>query len=404
VFRAPAHEVGFGIIGAGNIALIHGKALAALADSGIRLRAFLGRNPARVEKLAAQFEAEALTDAQKFFARPDIQAVTICTPSGTHAELGRMAAAAGKHVLVEKPIDVNLRNARALIAACQRHRVRLGVVLQSRFLPAVRLIKKAVERGRLGRLHVVDAYVKWYRTREYYAAASWRGTKALDGGGALINQAIHTVDLAQYFAGRATWVSGLTARKQHPQIEAEDTALALVRYEGGAAGVIEATTSLYPGFSRRVELHGERGSIVLDGNDISFWKLSDTGEEEEELERLRAGLSEGDLGAGTPAGAPGNGQAGSNGRADHRNGRDRSNAASDPMALDLYGHQRQIEDFVGAIREDRAPVVDGPESLKALEIVLAVYRSAELGRPVELASPESKPAGAGRQSEAQDEA
>jgi UDP-N-acetyl-2-amino-2-deoxyglucuronate dehydrogenase len=394
VFRAPVHEVGFGIIGAGNIALIHGKALAALADQGIRLRAFLGRNPARVQKLAAQFEAEALTDAHKFFARPDIQAVTICTPSGTHAELGRMAAAAGKHVLAEKPIDVSLRNARALITACQRHRVRLGVVLQSRFLPAVRLIKQAVERGRLGRLHVVDAYVKWYRTREYYTAAPWRGTKALDGGGALINQAIHTVDLAQYFAGRATWVSGLTARKQHPQIEAEDTALALVRYQGGAAGVIEATTSLYPGFSRRVELHGERGSIVLDGNDISFWKLIDTGEEEEELERLRAGSTDG-------AGA---GRAGSNGRVHHGNGRDRTSAASDPMALDLYGHQRQIEDFVGAIREDRAPVVDGPEALKALEIVLAVYRSAELGRPVELAVPERKPGRAGRRSEAHDEA
>ncbi len=356
--RAPAAEIGFGVIGAGNIAGIHGKALAALSGSGIRLRAFLGRNPGRVQKLAAQFEAEALTDAGQFFARPDIQAVTICTPSGTHADLGRLAAAAGKHVLVEKPIDVNMRQARSLIAACQSHRVRLGVILQSRFLPAVQLIKRAVTRGRLGRLHVVDAYVKWHRSRDYYTAAPWRGTKSLDGGGALINQAIHTVDLVQHFAGPATWVSGLTARKQHPQIEAEDTALALVRYDSGAAGVIEATTSLYPGFSRRVELHGERGSIILDGNDISFWKLIDSGEEEAELEVLRA------------------------------RGRDDSNAASDPLALDVSAHQRQIEDFVAAIREGRAPVVDGPESLKALEIVLAVYRSAELGRPVDLPAPD----------------
>jgi UDP-N-acetyl-2-amino-2-deoxyglucuronate dehydrogenase len=375
MFRAPAQEVGFGVIGAGNIAGIHGKALVALADSGVRLRAFLGRNPARVQKLAAQFEAEALTDAQAFFARPDIQAVTICTPSGTHAELGRLAAAAGKHVLVEKPIDVSLRQARSLIAACQRHGVRLGVVLQSRFLPAVQLIKKTIARGRLGRLHVVDAYVKWYRSKDYYQAAPWRGTKALDGGGALINQAIHTVDLVQHFAGPATWVSGLTARKQHPQIEAEDTALALVRYESGAAGVIEATTSLFPGFSRRVEVHGERGSIVLDGNDISFWQLSDSGEEELELERLRGGP--------TASAAVANGAANKNGG---------SNAASDPMALDVMGHQRQIADFVAAIREDRAPAVDGPESLKALEIVLAVYRSAELGRPVELPLTEAKPA------------
>jgi UDP-N-acetyl-2-amino-2-deoxyglucuronate dehydrogenase len=383
--RPPAHEIGFGVIGAGNIAGIHGKALVALGGSGVRLRAFLGRSPGRLQKLAAQFEAEALTDAAELFARPDIQAVTICTPSGTHAEIGRLAAAAGKHVLVEKPIDVNLRQARSLIAACQRHDVRLGVILQSRFLPAVQLIKKAVARGRLGRLHVVDGYVKWYRSRDYYEGAPWRGTKALDGGGALINQAIHTVDLVQHFAGQATWVSGMTARKQHPQIEAEDTALALVRYESGAAGVIEATTSLYPGFSRRVELHGERGSIVLDGNDISLWKLTDSGEEEEELEQLRAG--------GAPA--PGVAAAG-------QNGSRRLNAASDPMALDISGHERQIADFVAAIREGRAPVVDGPESLKALEIVLAVYRSAELGRPVELPLPEGK--GQRAPAQAQDEA
>jgi UDP-N-acetyl-2-amino-2-deoxyglucuronate dehydrogenase len=373
--RPPAHEIGFGVIGAGNIAGIHGRAMAALAGTGVRLRAFLGRSPARVQKLAAQFEAEAFTDAAAFLARPDITAVSICTPSGTHAELGRMAAAAGKHVLVEKPIDVNLRQARSLIAACQRHDVRLGVILQSRFQPAVQLIKKAVSRGRLGRLHVVDGYVKWYRNREYYLGAPWRGTKALDGGGALINQAIHTVDLVQHFAGPATWVSGMTARKQHPQIEAEDTALALVRYESGAAGVLEATTSLYPGFSRRVELHGERGSIILDGNDIAFWKLTDSGEEEEELERLRAGVLPG------PAAKEGGQNGASNGRL---------NAASDPMALDILGHQRQIEDFVEAIRDRRAPAVDGPESLKALEIVLAVYRSAELGRAVELPLVEGK--------------
>jgi predicted dehydrogenase len=355
MFRGPSREIGFGVIGAGNIALIHCRALAALAEQGIQPKAVLSRSPGRAQKLAAQFGMDALTDADRFFARPDIQAVTICTPSGTHAELGRRAAAAGKHVLVEKPIDVTLAAARSLIAACSKHRVRLGVVLQSRFLPAVQLIRRAIARGRLGRLHVVDAYVKWFRSREYYTSAPWRGTRALDGGGALINQGIHTVDLAQHFAGAATWVSGLTARRQHPQIEAEDTALALVRYESGAAGVIEATTSLYPGFSRRVEVHGERGSIVLDGNDISLWNLVERDEEEAELERLR-----------------------------DRKGKDGSNGASDPMALDVIGHQRQIEDFVGAVREGRSPVVDGAEACKALEIVLAVYQSADLGHPVEL--------------------
>ena len=166
------------------------------------------------------------------------------------------------------------------------------------------------------------------------------------------------MDLAQHFAGAATWVSGLTARRQHPQIEAEDTALALVRYESGAAGVIEATTSLYPGFSRRVEVHGERGSIVLDGNDISLWNLL-------HATRRRWSWS----GCATKA------------------RQRRLNGASDPMALDVIGHQRQIEDFVAALREGRSPAVDGAEDCKALEIVLAVYQSADLGHPVELPLP-----------------
>lgn len=354
----PAEQhgpIGIGIVGAGNIAQLQAQAIAAMdAGLGVKLRAVLGKSADRAAALAGRFGAEGVTDAAAFFARPDIQLVSICTPSGTHADLGMQAAAAGKHVIVEKPIDVTLERARALVVACDQHRVRLGVIFQSRFVPAVALIKRAIDGGRLGRLYVVDAYVKWFRTRQYYEAAAWRGTRALDGGGALINQAIHTVDLAQHFAGPAASVYGHTDRKHHPYIESEDTALALVRYRSGAAGVIEATTSLAPGFSRRVEIHGERGSIVLEGNDITVWKLEGTGEEEPELERLR-GLT-----------------------------RDASDGAANPMNLDITAHQRQLEDFVAAVRAGRAPAVDGREALKALEIVLAVYRSAELGQPVDL--------------------
>lgn len=353
-----ATQVGFGIIGAGNIAQIHAQALATMAavapNNGPKLRAFLATTPGRANALAARFGADAMTDPAAFFARSDIQVVTICTPSGTHAELGAQAAAAGKHVIVEKPIDVTLSAARALIDACDRHKVRLGAIFQSRFLPAVGLIKRALERGRLGRLYLVDAYVKWYRAPSYYQAALWRGTQALDGGGALINQAIHTVDLAQFFAGPAASVFGHTDRKHHLGIEAEDTALAIVRYRSGASGVIEATTSVSPGFARRVEIHGERGSIVLDGNDIAVWQLQGRDEEEVELERLR-GLA-----------------------------KDSSDGASDPTKLDVAGHRHQFEDFLAALREGRPPVIDGRESLPALEIVLAVYQSAKSGEKVEL--------------------
>jgi UDP-N-acetyl-2-amino-2-deoxyglucuronate dehydrogenase len=351
-----AEQIGIGIIGAGNIALIHAQAIATLGGQNVRLRAVLGKNRERAEKLASQFGAQAFTDAAAMLERSDIQVVTICTPSGTHADLGLQAAAAGKHVMVEKPIDVTMERARALVVGCEQHRVRLGVIFQSRFLPAVSLIKQAIERGRLGKLYVVDAYVKWFRNRAYYQAAAWRGTKALDGGGALINQGIHTVDLAQHFAGPAASIYGIAERKHHPYIEGEDTALALVKYRGGAAGVIEATTSLAPGFSRRVEVHGEKGSIVLDGNDITVWQLEGQNDDVEEAMLARLRLEQ----------------------------RDTSDGASNPMNLDISAHQRQLEDFVGAVRDGRAPAVDGREALKALEIVLGVYRSAETGQPVDL--------------------
>jgi predicted dehydrogenase len=216
----------------------------------------------------------------------------------------------------------------------------------------VALLRRAIERGRLGRLFVADAHVKWFREPAYYEAARWRGTRALDGGGALMNQAIHTVDLLQHLAGPVAAVTGYTARLRHPGIECEDTAVAALKFQNGALGLLQATTSVAPGFSRRVELSGERGTVILDGNDISVWKVEGTGEEEVELERLRTAA------------------------------RDASDGSSDPMRLDIAGHRTQLEDFVAAVAQGREPIVTGGEALKALGIVLAVYESAASGRPV----------------------
>jgi len=343
-------EIGFGIIGCGNISTIHAKAIQAIPAA--RLRAFHSHNQTKAEKMAQQCGVESEPRLDRFLERPDIQVVSICTPSGTHAELGIKAAAAGKHVVVEKPIDVTLEKARQLIEACQRARVKLAVIFQSRFLPAVQILKSAIDRNRLGRIIMADAYIKWFRTQEYYEAARWRGTLALDGGGALINQSIHTVDLLQYLVGPAGSVFGFAEKKLHTYIEAEDAAVAVVKFKHGALGVIEGTTSVSPGFSRRVEIHGEKGSVILDGNDITTWKLIDTGEEEDALSRLKD--------------------------------RDLSNGASDPMALDITGHRRQMEDLITAIQQDRPPMVDGAEGLKALELVLAIYRSAREKALVEL--------------------
>jgi len=343
-------EIGFGIIGCGNISTIHAKAIQAIPEA--RLRAFHSHSQPKAEKMARLYGVESEPSLDRFLERPDIQVVSICTPSGTHAELGIKAASAGKHVVVEKPIDVTLENARMLIEACHKARVKLAVIFQARFLPAVQILKSAIDRNRLGRIIMGDAYVKWYRTREYYEAARWRGTLALDGGGALINQSIHTIDLLQYFAGPVASVFGFAEKRLHTYIEAEDTAVAVLKFKNGALGVVEGATSIAPGFSRRVEIHGEKGSVTLDGNDITAWQLTGTGKEEEALSRLKE--------------------------------RDLSNGASDPMALDIGGHRRQMEDLIAAVREDRPPMIDGTEGLKALELVLAIYRSAREKELVEL--------------------
>ncbi len=345
-------KIGFGIIGCGNISSFHAQAIQLVP--GARLVAFFDEIPARAEKRAQEFKVEWVSSLRDFLSRSDIQVVNICTPSGTHAGLGIKVAQAGKHIVVEKPIDVTLEKAQALVAACDEAGVKLAAIFQSRFLPAVQILKKAIDRGRLGRLIMGDAYIKWFRTREYYESTPWRGTWALDGGGALMNQSIHTIDLLQYLVGPVASLFGFTEKKLHLGIEAEDTAAAVLKFKNGAIGVIEGTTSLYPGFSRRVEIHGEKGSVILDGNDIAVWKLEDVGEEEEELNQLTE--------------------------------KDTSNASADPLALDVGGHRRQIEDLVEALQNNRDPAISGREGLKAIEIILAIYHSSREKRMVEIRS------------------
>jgi UDP-N-acetyl-2-amino-2-deoxyglucuronate dehydrogenase len=340
---------GFGIIGCGNIARIHAQAIRAIPRS--RLIGFCGKSREKTQRIADEFESAWTLELQQFLDNPEMQAVSICAPSGIHAEIGIQSAQAGKHVLVEKPIDVTRSKAVALIEACRKVEVKLGVIFQSRFLPAVQFLKRSIDEGRLGKILATDAYVKWYRAPEYYEAASWRGTQALDGGGALINQSIHTIDLLQFLAGPVESVFGLT-RRLHHAIETEDTAAAVVNFRGGAIGVIQGSTSFFPGFSRRLEIHGENGSAILDGNDITCWKLKESAGILSPLEDLCS--------------------------------KDSSDGASNPMNLDIAGHRRQIEDFIESIEQGRGVLVPGEEGLKALEIVLAVYQSSKEMRMVSL--------------------
>lgn len=337
---------GFGIVGPGTIGRVHAEAISAIP--GARLVAVCGRDAQRTSEFAARFDAAGYTDYERFLAHPGLQIVNICTPSGMHAAQGCQAAAAGKHVLVEKPIEISLERADALIRACDAARVKLGVIFQSRFVPAVQRIRRVMDEGRFGRLLLGDAYVKWYRAPEYYAAGSWHGTLTLDGGGALVNQAIHTLDLLRWLMGPAEMVFAIKGALRYPHIEAEDTLVGTIRFQNGALGVIEAATSVAPGFKRRIEISGERGTVILDGDAISHWSLPDDAESDE---ASAAQLTDG---------------------------------SADPKAISTEGHRLQIEEMMRAVIEDREPFVNGREGRKALELVEALYRSATLGQPVRL--------------------
>ncbi len=337
-------QIGFGIVGIGLIGKVHAEAMQDIP--GARLLAVCGRDAAKTNEFAARFDATAYIDYEKFLAHPGLQVVNLCTPSGLHAEQGSAAAHAGKHVLTEKPIETTLAKADALIEACEKAQVKLGVIFQSRFLPAVQRIKHALDENRLGKLMLCDAYVKWYRAPEYYAD-SWHGTSELDGGGALINQAIHTVDLLRWLVGPVETAFALKAALRYPQIEGEDSLVSSLRFQNGALGVIQAATSAKPGFKRRLEISGERGTIILDGDAISVWAIDG----EESAASDDAQITDG---------------------------------SANPAAISNEGHRLQIEDMVQAVLEGRAPMINGREGRKSLEVVDALYRSANEGAAIKL--------------------
>jgi len=339
------NEIGFGIVGGGMIGAVQAAAIRQI--NGARLLAVCGRNEKKASEFAAKFGIAGYTDYGKFLQHPGLQIINVCTPSGTHAELGIRAAETGKHVLVEKPIEINLERADALIAACDKAGVKLGVIFQSRFLPAVQRIKQAIDEGRLGKLMLGDALVKWYRAPEYYAPGSWRGTLAMDGGGALINQAIHTIDLLRWMMGPAELAFAMKTALRYPHIEAEDTLVGTVKFQNGALGVVQAATSAKPGFKRRLEISGERGSVILDGDSISVWAVDGEDANLGEAEQLTDG-------------------------------------SANPAAISNEGHRRQIEDMMRAVIENRAPMIDGREGRKSLELVVSLYAAANENKPVKL--------------------
>jgi len=347
---------GFGIIGCGMISEYHAAAIAEI--EGARLVVVSSRSEQNRRKLMDRYGCEGTADYRHLVRRDDIEVVCVCTPSGAHLEPALAAAEAGKHVVVEKPIEVTLERADAVIRACDERGVRLCAIFPSRFSQAAQTLKRAVEEGRFGRLTVGDCYNKWWRPQEYYDSGGWRGTWALDGGGACMNQGIHAIDLIQWLMGPVDAVAAFADCLAHERIEVEDTAAAVLRYRNGALGVIECTTSVHPGLSRRIEVHGDRGTVIMEDECFLQWTFDEERPEDEEIRKKFA---------------PGTGLA----RA----------GAADPRAISHAGHRRQIEDFLRALETGSQPLVDGREGRKAIEIVQAIYRSSKTGQVVRLPLP-----------------
>jgi UDP-N-acetyl-2-amino-2-deoxyglucuronate dehydrogenase len=340
-------EIGFGIVGAGMVARYHATAIG--RTPGARLVAVCRDDASRADEAAAQFGVPCEPGLAALLARPNVDAVCVCTPSGQHAAQAIAAARAGKHVLVEKPMALTLADADAMIAASRDSGVRLGVALQRRGDPVFQGVRAAIESGALGRLTLGAISVPYVRAPSYYASAAWRGTWALDGGGALMNQGIHLLDLLLWYMGDPIEVQASMATLAHT-IEVEDCITAALRFAGGALGSVAATTAAAPGFPHRVEVYGDKGGVQIEGEQIVRWEVP--GQE------LR-----------TESPEPGTVSAG---------------AGASPTGIGAVGHTRLLGDFVAAVQAGRAPLAPGEEGRRSLAAALAIYESARSGRAVKV--------------------
>ncbi|ADG68024.1 oxidoreductase domain protein [Planctopirus limnophila DSM 3776] len=345
-------QIGFGIIGCGMIAHFHAKAIKSIR--GASLKACYNSTPSKAISFAEEHGGVACSTIEELLSRPDVDVVCVCTPSGAHLEPAVAAANAKKHVVVEKPLEISLKRCDAIIEACTRNHVQLCAIFPSRFSPANLALKQAIDEGRFGRLTLGDTYVKWWRSQEYYDSGAWRGTWALDGGGAYMNQAIHNVDLLYWLMGDVDTVSGITSTLAHDRIEVEDVGVATLKFKNGALGVIEATTSAWPGLLKRTEIHGTTGSAIIEQDQITLWNFA-------KPKAKDAALLE---------------KYGKNSAI--------SGGASDPKAISFQNHAEQLKDFLAAIKTGRTPKVTGAEGRKSVEMILAIYQSSWSGKQVQL--------------------
>lgn len=345
-------KIGFGIIGVGAIAKTHAFALSK-SDKCFFAGAY-DMNRERVEAFCKEHGGKAYCELEEFLASDDFQVVVIATPSGLHHDLAIAALKAKKHVLVEKPLEITVQRCNDIIEEGRKQDRLVGGIFQSRFYEAPRLVKKALDEGRFGKLTLVEASVKWFRSQEYYDSGAWRGTWEIDGGGALMNQSIHAIDLLSWFGGDVQCIDGYTETIAHERIEVEDNGVAILKFKNGALGVIEGSTSIYPGFIKRLEVCGTQGSAILEDESLVAWSFKDETPEDEVIRKRFADANS------TMGGA------------------------SDPGAINYVGHMLQFEDFAEAVRNGGKPFVTGEEAAKAVRIINGIYESVKKGASVAL--------------------
>ena len=344
VGEATPREVGFAIAGTGAVSEYHRKAIEANAGSGGRLVAVGHHDPTRFDELGRRFGVPCL-GFEDLLDHAEVEVVCLCTPSGQHAEQAVAAARAGKHVLVEKPMALDLASADARISACEENGVKLGVVLQRRAEPLFAQVRRAIISGDLGELTLGAIIVPYYRSQDYYDGAGWRGTWAQDGGGVLMNQGIHLVDLLVWYMGDPLEVEA-RAGTLHREVEVEDTLTANLRFSNGALATVTATTTAAPGFPHRVEVYGTRGGIQIEGESAVRWELADPS---------RATVAPPEAASSSASGGGG-----------------------DPGGTPVSGHVAIFEDFIHSLAENREPIISGKEGRRSLKTVLEFYRAAGL--------------------------
>lgn len=343
---------GFGIIGTGDIAAVHARATCSVKNA--RLAGVTDINREKALEFSQHYKCRIFDSVSELVNSPEVDIVCICTPSGTHMEPALEAINAGKHCIIEKPLEVTMRRCKAIINAAKEKNVLVAGIFPMRFLDINRELKNAVDAGRFGKMILGDVYVKWFRNQSYYDQVKWRGDFRISGGGAIMNQAIHSIDLLRWMMGDVAEVNAFTATLGHESLGVEDTAVASLRFENGALGVIEASTAVFPGSYKRMEILGTGGSAVIEEEKIIKWEFID---ETDRDRTIKAHFSEENIKGG---------------------------GVSDPKAISDTGHIRQISDMVEAIDVGRTPLVDAEEAAKAVEIIEAIYKSARTGKTVSL--------------------